>query len=519
MGGAGTRDAAGEAGWSAAAAALLNLTGLGLGYLYLRCWLRAAACLVIVSLMVVVAFANDAAGSPWLWRILVATWAAATAADAWVVARTLPRPATRAQWLRPVALGFVAVLVIVGGHVGYAGAARATYASGLEAQGRGDCAAANHSFDALTGPYELSLSRDVPAAALRRAECVDFAGAEESERVGALAGAVTGYQGFRREHAESLLEPFAREGARRTLLAWAVALRGAGDLDGAIARYGELLQELGSEPGAVQVREDLAATHVERASVARATMAAAAGAARVDALRAAMEDLLLVGRELADTQTAASVPQVVLDTFAEANSAVAEGRFCDALPVLDYAITLPDAAGVAAMAHGDRARSLSECGLANFAAGQYTDAADRFTALVTDYPDDPRVAQARSAIISAEVGLVVGVPLPLPAPIDAPASETMVVYNATATEVRVLIAGPTAHEFTLPACVACLPVYNTRAEGCAGPSGRPSMPIRIQPGTYYLLQDRGEGRVDERAREPLPIQGSGQLCLTVHRQR
>ncbi|TQM42943.1 hypothetical protein [Pseudonocardia cypriaca] len=505
-----------ERTWSAPAAALLNLTGLGLGYLYLRCWLRATACLVIVALMVVVAFANDASGSPWLWRVLAATWAVATAADAWGVARGRPRPVTRAQWLRPLALGFVAVLVVAGAHIGYAGAARATYAAGLEAQGRADCTQANRSFDALTGPYELTLSRDVPAAALRRAECSDFIGAEEAERSGALAGAVSAYQAFRRDHAGSLLEPFAREGARRVLLAWAVALRGAGDLDGAIARYRDLLGELGGEPGAAQVRADLAATHVDRAAAARATMAAAAGAARVDAMRAAMDDLLLVGQELGDTPAAAGVPQAVLDTFAQANSAFTEGRFCDALPVLDYAITLPEAAGVAPVANGDRARSLSGCGLANFSTGDYTGATDRFRSLTTDYPNDPGVPQARSALIAAEVGLAAEMPLPLPAPIDAPASEPVVVYNAAGTEVRVLVAGPTAQEVTLPACPGCPASYALGADSCPGAAGKPSSSIRLRPGTYYVLQDRDELGPDDTVKTPITVRpGGGELCVTI----
>jgi tetratricopeptide (TPR) repeat protein len=351
---------------------------------------------------------------------------------------------------------------------------------------------------------------------VRRAECTDFLGAEQSERAGALAAAVTAYQAFRRDYAGSLLEPFAREGTRRTLLAWAVALRGAGDLDGAIARYRDLLGELGSVPGAAQVREDLAATHVERSSAARATMAVAAGPARVDAMRAAMEDLLLVGQELGDTTTAAGVPQAVLDTFAEANSAFAEGRFCDALPVLDYAITLPAAAGVAAVANGDRARSLSECGLANFAAGDYTGATDRFQALMTDYPNDPGVPQARSALITAEVGQAAGRPLPLPAPIDAPASEPVLLYNAAGTQVRVLVAGPTAQEVTLPACPGCPTSYAAGTESCPGAAGKPSSSIRLRPGTYYVLQDRNELGPDESVKEPITVRpGGGELCVTV----
>jgi tetratricopeptide (TPR) repeat protein len=510
-----------EPGRSAAAAVLLNLTGLGLGYVYLRRWLRATASGVLVAMMVVVAFANDASNTPWLWRILAAAWAVATAFDAWLVARSLSRPGRRVQWIRPVAVGFVAVLAVVAGHIGYAEAGRATYAAGVEAQGRADCTEANRAFDALTGPYELTLSRDVPAAALRGAECTEFLGAEGAERSGAHAEAVDAYRTFRRDHAASVLEPFAQEGTRRVLLTWADALRSAGDLDGAIARYHELLEELGVDPDPriPQVRENLAASLVERASAMRPRMAAATGQDRVDAMRYAMDDLLYVGQHLAETPTAASVPQAVLDTYNEANSAVAQGRFCDALPVLDYAVTLPADAGLAQVANGDRARSLSECGLANFNAGDYTGATDRFQRLVADYPNDPGVPQARSAIIAAEVGRAAGLPLPLPAPLDAPAAQSVTLYNAAASEVRVLVAGPTAHEVTLPPCAGCPEVYETRTGSCPGSAGKPSVTLRMQPGTYYVLQERATMGPDQRVNEPLNVPaGAGwELCVTTTR--
>ncbi len=504
-------------GRSALAAVLLNLTGVGLGYAYLRRPLRATACAVITVLMVVVAFTNDAASTPWLWRILAAAWVAGTAFDAWWLARFVPRPRTRLQRLRPVAVGLVAVAAVVAGHIGYAEGARATFAAGLDAQGRADCGAANRAFDTVTGPFELTLSRDVPAAAQGRAECTAFLAAESAERAGAHADAAAGYREFRSEYPASLLDPFALESTRRVLLAWAGALRDSGDLGGAIDRYRELLGELDGDPRMPQVREDLAATYVARAGEARQAMAPAVGQERVDGLRAAMVDLLLVGEELPDTPTAAGVPQAVLDTFAEANNAPAEGRFCDALPVLDYAVTLPAVAGVATVAHGDRARSLSECGLVNFTSGDLTGATTRFGTLVAEYPDDPGVAKARSALIAAEVGRNVSVPLPLPAPIDAPGSAPVVVYNATSTDVRVLITGPTAHEISLDACPGCPAVYDG-VESCPGAEGKPSVTLQMRPGPYYLLQDRSDGTRDDSVEEPFTVTSTGgTLCVTVSR--
>jgi hypothetical protein len=185
------------------------------------------------------------------------------------------------------------------------------------------------------------------------------------------------------------------------------------------------------------------------------------------------------------------VPQALLDTFSEANSAFAEGRFCDALPVLDYAITLPDA-GITAVANGNRARSLAECGLANFSAADYAGATDRFRTLVSDYPNDPGVPQARAALIAAEVGRAAGRPLPLPAPIDAPANEPLRVYNATSTDVRVLFTGPTAQEVTVPGCAGCPASYPAGTTVCPGTAGRPVGETRLRVGTYYVMQDREE---------------------------
>jgi|SRR5439155_25797598 len=171
---------------------------------------------------------------------------------------------------------------------------------------------------------------------------------------------------------------------------------------------------------------------------------------------------------------------------------------------------------VTAVANGDRARSLSECGVASFGAGDYSGATDRFQALTTDYPNDPGVPQARSALISAEVGAAAGIPLPLPAPIGAPASEPVLVYNAVGTDVRVLVAGPTAQEVTLPACPGCPASYATGTDSCPGAAGKPSTSIRLRPGTYYVLQDRDELGPDESVNRPINVRpGGGELCVTV----
>jgi hypothetical protein len=106
--------------------------------------------------------------------------------------------------------------------------------------------------------------------------------------------------------------------------------------------------------------------------------------------------------------------------------------------------------------------------------------------------------------------------LPLPAPIDVQGSEPVLVYNAAATEVRVLVAGPTAHELTLPPCPGCPASYPLGVQSCPGAAGKPSIPLRLRPGTYYVMQDRAELGPDESVNKPITVRpGGGELCVTV----
>lgn len=379
---------------SPAAAALLNLTGLALGYPYLRRWWRFGCFLAGTVLLVIVAFATDAASTPWLWRVVAVAWLAWQGIDGWRLARRTPQ--IYRYRLAP-ALAAVAVAVVVAGYLLYGVAGRAEYAEGVAAMRAADCAGAVPSFDTVTGPYELTLSRDVPAAAVRRAECVDFQAAQQERGRGAFVAAITAFRQFRTAHPTS-------------------------DLDPAAAR-------------------------------------------------------------------------AITEAYAAAVAPLTQGRFCDALPILAQLVALPAPASgpasddVATRAPADRRRALYECGLAEFRAGRFTAAVPPLQTLVAEYPDDPAVAQARSASIAAQVAGATSDPrMPeLPAPFGEVGSERVVVYNSRPVEVRILIAGPTAHELTLPACGGCQDSYPDAAAGCPGAAGRPTMELRLRQGTYETV--------------------------------
>ena len=468
-------------------AGLLNLTGLGLGYAYLGRWWRQALHLVITAGLVVIAFATGAAALPWLWVAVTVGWLGWMAVDAWRIARDQhARPAGTAAHAVPVAVAVVLLGALVTGYVLYGAAGGRAYADAAAARDRGDCATAVDGFGAVTGVYELTLSGDVARADAGRAECTAFLAASGAGQRGEYAEAVRLYTEFRRAHPDTALASFVDDDLRRTYAAWGTRLRAAGDYDEAVRVYRDLLVEVGS--GDPAVRAELAATFVEQADALRGQLATLTGPARVDAVRRAIENLLAVSREFADTPSAAATGQGFTDTYA---AAAAVGG-CEAIPALDYVVTLTDAetAGIVAGAMVDRPAALFACAMAQYDAGSWSEASTTFDRFVAEYPQDPQAAQARADAIAARAADLTGTPpaaLPGPFAGDNPGSIPVTLYNDNPAEVRVFVLGPTAHEIVLPGCPGCPASYATDGEACPTFEGRPSARLTLPAGEYTVI--------------------------------
>lgn len=473
---------------SPVAAALLNLTGLGLGYSYLGRWWRQALHLVITAGLVVIAFATGAAALPWLWVAAAVGWLGWMAVDAWRLARDLhPRPGSAAGRAVPIAVAVVLVGALVTGYVLYGAAGGRAYADAAAARDRGDCATAVDGFGTVTGVYELTLSGDVARADAGRAECAAFLAAGAAEQRGEFAEAVRLYGEFRRANPGTALAPFVEDDLRRTYERWGTRLRAAGDYDEAIRVYRDLLVEVGDGPEAAGVRAQIAAAYVERADALRVQVASLTGQPRVDAVRGAIENLLVVSREFADTPSAPAASQGIVDTY----TAAAAGG-CEAIPALDYVVALTDAetAGIVATATVDRPGALFQCGLTQYEAGSWGESSTTFDRFVAEYPDDPQNAQARADAIAARASAVTGTPpaaLPGPFAGDTPGPIPVTLYNDNPAEVRVYVLGPTAHEIVLPGCAGCPASYATDGEACPTFDGRPSARLTLPAGDYTII--------------------------------
>jgi len=425
---------------STLAAVLLNLTGLGLGYAYLRHRILFGVALAVVAGLVVVAFATGAAEQPWLWRGLAAGWILLLVLHASLIARR--RPAPPSTW-RPVTVGTVSVAVVVAGYVGYGIAGGSVHDDGVAAQTRADCPAAIDRFDTVTGPFELTLSTDVPDAAARRAECAQYLEGVDAQRRDQHAVAIHQYRQFGADHPKSVLAPFART--------------------------------------------NLAESYVDLATGWQAPLTA-------QTARETVDTLLMVTREFGDTPAAKRVPKGIADAFAAAAEPYTAGKFCDSLLSLEYFAGLDRASvgEVVDTANTYRAQALYECGLIQARAGDAAATATLDTYL-TAYPQHPGFAQAKAAQISATVAKAAGVTLAVPPPLgdNNPGSIPVEFYNDSNTPLTLQVAGPTAHEFTLPPCAICPADYPENA-GCGDLTGRPSITLRLTAAPYYYTTVRDD---------------------------
>jgi len=412
-------------------AVLLNLTGLGLGYAYLRrWWLAGFAVAGTVALLV----ADGVSGSH-LWAAAVLGWAALLSVHAGLLARRHPGPAGR----RSVLAGVVAFVLVAAGVTGYGVLARAATTDGMAAMRAGDCARAVERFDAATGPYRLGA--DLPTAQTARGQCTAFLRAAGARERSDHAAAVRTYRYLEKSFPHSVL--------------------------------------------AGAVHRELAETYVAEARDFAEPL-------DMPTAREAVGVLKVVHDEFGDTSAADQVPGAVAELFAAAGEPTARAQVCDRLPALNYFAGLDKAMAprTVAVADARRADALLDCGLGKLRAGDAATAAPILDNYANEYPKHARYKQGKAAQINARVAARAKVRLPVPPPLGTRGSVRLMFYNDSRKALHVLVAGATAHDITLKPCGSCRAMHSSEADTCLPGRRVPSATVWLDPrATYYYAID------------------------------
>jgi HEAT repeat protein len=224
---------------------LLNLTGLGLGYLYMRRWLRCLFHLLVTVGLIVVAFLTHAAFHPRRWALVVGLWLFWMLGDGLLQARQTARTGTAwlgRRWVSAAVAGLFLVAQ-VGGIWVYVAQGRREYDAGLAAYKQMDCRKALRHFERLNTIYELTFHPEVATADSSAAECRHFLEAEQARAREAYSEAIAIYVDFLSSFSSSTLAFPVRQRMAETYVDWAISLSESGAYADAVAKYRLVLNE------------------------------------------------------------------------------------------------------------------------------------------------------------------------------------------------------------------------------------------------------------------------------------
>ncbi|MFE2502681.1 hypothetical protein [Streptomyces rubiginosohelvolus] len=462
----------------AAAAALLNLTGLGLGYALLGRWGRAAVCWAATAVLLWVALPADPDGVPagvLVGYLLVLVLAAV---DGGRIAR---RSAVGGAW-RPglaVGLGVVLLAVPAGGAVVY-GSARdeAREQMLLERLESGDervATASGQPFEAAKGEYGKAL-------AVYRALGEDHPGSRAAKLVPDRLKA----------YYDAVSAPYAKK-RHCEAVAPLTYLR---TLPDSVDK--EVLGELAAWPD-TPLAESLYACGVSRLG--------GAGSGSGGGGDTELGELL---RTFPESASARRVAPAIDERIKDQVTALKGAEPCTATEVLRglgaTASRLPDDSVKKLSADADEGvvDGVYACGVDQFEDGKFGAARTTLTDFARTYKGDGRARQARDIAIAAEIAddrPAAGKRLP---PSKRPGGSRMelVISNDAPNTVEVLYTGPVTGTVTLRACAGC-----ERYSASEGPrracraSGRnyPKARLQLPAGEYHFLYKHGTGataRVD-----------------------
>ncbi|MFF9079818.1 hypothetical protein ACF1BR_09070 [Streptomyces rubiginosohelvolus] len=462
----------------AAAAALLNLTGLGLGYALLGRWGRAAVCWAATAVLLWVALPADPDGVPaglLVGYLLVLVLAAV---DGGRIAR---RSAVGGAW-RPglaVGLGVVLLAVPVGGAVVY-GSARdeAREQMLLERLESGDERVATASGQ----PFEAAKSEYGKALDVYRALGEDHPGSRAAKLVPDRLKA----------YYDAVSTPYAKK-RHCEAVAPLTYLR---TLPDSVDK--KVLGELAAWPD-TPLAESLYACGVSRLGGAGSGSGGGGGTELGELLRTFPESAF-----------ARRVAPAIDERIKDQVTALKGAEPCTATEVLRglgaTASRLPDDSVKKLSADADEGvvDGVYACGVDQFKDGKFGAARTTLTDFARTYKSDGRVRQARNIATAAEIAddrPAAGKRLP-PSKRPGGARMELVISNDAPNTVEVLYTGPVTGTVTLRACAGC-----ERYSASEGPrrackaSGRnyPKARLQLPAGEYHFLYKHGTGataRVD-----------------------
>ncbi|HPH96947.1 MAG TPA: tetratricopeptide repeat protein [Anaerolineaceae bacterium] len=235
-------------------AALLNLSGLGLGYAYLGQWLRFVIYFLLFSGLALAAYFTGGAGVPGIWLLGLTLLAAWEGIDAWLLASkqvTWRQP----KHVFPVLAALVVLAVETTGLYLYYDAGQKIYEASLAAYQAADDRAAFSGMERMVHWFSLTLNPNLKDASDKMAETALLISADKAYADKDFARAAQLYEVHASRFGGSARLMGARLSSARVYAAWGDELSAAGKYKEAIDQYKQVTAAYPEAPETADARQ------------------------------------------------------------------------------------------------------------------------------------------------------------------------------------------------------------------------------------------------------------------------
>jgi hypothetical protein len=466
--------------WRAAAVGVLNLSGLGLGYVLMRRWLPWVVCWIATGILLLVALPADPSGVPGALLVVYLIFLVCAAVHG--AYRGLR---TRLTWPErsPLAavLALVLLIVPVGGAVLY----NQAHDNAVQQMLLGEL----HQADAViagTNGETFSMSQpDYDTAMTTYATLLDH---DRSSQAGQLV------LGRLQAFYQSVADPYTQHEycdaiTPLTYLRSLTGTFGAANL-GSLATWAD---------------DPLATSLYQCGSAALGDGGDST----------AVDDLNELMSTFPSSSQSAQVEPAVAAAVSKANGGIGGSNPCSATSTLKTLSTQASsldssAAGVSAALQKDSSTATADveagtfaCGVSQYKSGDFTDADTTMNDFTTTYPNDPNKALASDYSIAAQIAEqepAAGKVIPTTA---SGGSVSVTILNDSPDPMQILYTGPVTGTVSIGACSSCS-TYASDADGQANACtdsniNYPQATINLLPGTTYFLQQNSNSAATSNA--------------------
>lgn len=235
--------------YNSPAAALLNSTGLSLGYFYLRRFRRGGLHLLITLVLLLGAYTTPQLHIALPALILIAAWLAWMTFDGWQQAKKAAPPAPIPAWAALLA-GGVMLIFSLSNIFSYLNTAREIYNNGAQAYAESNYPLAHEALTSFTRSYHLSLNENLPNAEKLVVECAALQQAQTLAQAGDYPASIQAYQAYLNDYPQSAKIEETNAAIAQNNLDWAMALAEQGDYAAALEKFQTLFTDYPQSPAA-----------------------------------------------------------------------------------------------------------------------------------------------------------------------------------------------------------------------------------------------------------------------------